>query len=125
MAAFDFGAQAKYVTAWASVSWHSGRPDELARLHGRDGQRQRVRIGIADVLAGKDHQPAAEKPHILAPFEHPRQPIEAGVGIAAADTLDQRTGGVVVVVACRIVADRLALDGVGDQFSIEPQCRWH
>ena len=26
VAAFDFGAQARQVTAWASVSWHSGRP---------------------------------------------------------------------------------------------------
>ena len=26
VAAFDFGAVAMYVTAWASVSWHSGRP---------------------------------------------------------------------------------------------------
>jgi hypothetical protein len=43
-----------------------GQPDELAGLHRRHGQRQRLRIGVADVLAGQDHQPPADEADVFA-----------------------------------------------------------
>ena len=78
-----------------------GQADQLAGLHRRHGQRQRVRIGVADVFAGQDHQAPGEEPHVLAPFEHPRQPIKRRVGIAAANALDQGAGRIVMGVALR------------------------
>ena len=98
-----------------------GQADEFAGLHRGHGQRQRVRIGVADVFAGEDHEPAGEESHVFAPFEHAGEPVDAGVGIAAADAFDQGAGGVVVVVARRIVADGFALDGVGDELAAKPQ----
>ena len=96
-----------------------GQADELAGLHRGDGQRQRVRVGVADIFAGEDYEPAGEESHVLAPFEHAGEPVHAGVGVAAADAFDQCAGGVVMVVARGIVADGFALDGVGDEFAGE------
>ena len=76
-----------------------GQTDELAGLHRGHGQRQRVRVGVADVFAGQDHQPAGEEADVFAAFEHAGEPVDAGIGIAAADAFDQGAGGVVVVVA--------------------------
>ena len=75
--------------------------DQLAGLGRGHGQRQGGRIGIAHVLAGQDHQPPGEEPHVFAPFEHAGQPVQGGVGIAAANALDQRADRVVMGVALR------------------------
>ena len=53
------------------------------------GQVQGRRIGVAHVLAGQDHQSPGEKADVLAPFEHSGEPVQRGVGIAAADALYQ------------------------------------
>jgi hypothetical protein len=60
-------------------------------------------------------EPAGEESHVLASFEHAGEPVDAGVGVAAADAFDQGAGGVVVVVAGGVVANGFALDGVGDE----------
>ncbi len=109
VAAFDFGAQARYVTAWASVSWHSGRPTSSQAWAAATAKRQGRRIGVAHVLAGEDHDPPGEEPHVLAPFQHPRQPVEGRVRVAAANALDQGADRVVMRVALAIVFDRLPL----------------
>ena len=83
--------------------------DQLAGVGGRHRQRQGGRIGVAHVLAGQDHQPPGEEPHVFAPFEHPRQPVQGRVRIAAANALDQRADGVVMGVALAIVLHRLPL----------------
>jgi len=75
------------------------QPDELRRLHRRHCDHQGPRIGVADILAGQDHEPPREKPHVLASLEHPRQPVEARIGVAAPDAFDQGAGTVVVRVA--------------------------
>ena len=119
VAAFDFGAQARYVTAWASVNWHSGRPTNSQACAAATASGRRGRIGIAHVLAGQDHQPPGEEPHVFAPFEHPGQPVEGRVGIAAANALDQRADRVVMRVAVAVVLHRLALDRLLGQLAGE------
>ena len=80
---------------------------------------QRGGIGVAHVFAGQDHQPPGEKADILAPFEHPRQPIQGRVGIAAANALDQRADAVVVRIAVPIVLHRLSLQRFRGQLAGE------
>ena len=53
----------------------------------------------------EDHEPARDEPRVLAGFEHAREPVDAGVGIRAADRLDERGDDVVVLVVA--VVDRL------------------
>ena len=101
-----------------------GQADEFAGLHRGDGERQRLRVGVADVFAREDDEPAGEEPHVFAAFEHAGEPVDAGVGVAAADAFDQGAGGVVVVVAGGVVADGFALDGVGDERCGVSRKRW-
>ena len=76
-----------------------GQADVLDGLGGGDGHQQRLRVGLADVLAGQDDQAAGDEPGVLAGLEHAGQPVEAGVGVGAPDALDERGDDVVVVVA--------------------------
>ncbi len=84
-------------------------------------KRQRLGIGVAHVFTGEDHKATSEKTHVLAPFQHPRQPVQTRVGIASADALDQCAGRVVVRVAELVVRHRLALHAFGGQLARELQ----
>ena len=75
-----------------------GQPDVLDRPSRGVGRQERLRIGEADVLTREDHEPARDEPRVLARFEHAREPVEARVGIRAADRLDERGDDVVVLV---------------------------
>src|SRR5687768_18007067 len=46
----------------------------------------------ADVLAGRDDQPAGHEPWVLAGGQHPGQVVQGGVRVGAADRLDERAG---------------------------------
>jgi hypothetical protein len=83
--------------------------------------RQRHRVGQADVLRGQDDQPAGDEVDVLPRLQHAGQPVDGGVGVAAAHALDQRRDDVVVHVAGPVVEqvpvlhrplDRLGRDGV-------------
>ena len=73
-------------------------PDVLHGLGGGGGQRERQRVGHPDVLGGEDHEATRDEPRVLAGLEHPGQPVEPGVGVGAADRLDERGDDVVVLV---------------------------
>ena len=73
-------------------------PDVLHRLRGGGGQRERQRVGHPDVLRGEDHEATRDEPRVLAGLEHPGEPVEPGVGVGAADRLDERGHDVVVLV---------------------------
>ena len=84
-----------------------GHPDELDRAGRGIGDDERVGVGEADVLGREDHEPARDVARVLARFDHPREPVETGVGIGAADRLDERGDDVVVlVVAVAETAER-------------------
>ena len=80
------------------VELRLGQPDVLDRVRRGGGQRERERVGHADVLGREDHEPAGDEPRVLAGFEHAREPVEPRVGIRAADALDERGDDVVVLV---------------------------
>src|SRR3712207_6937487 len=58
----------------------------------------------AHVLGGEDDEAAGDEAGVLAGGQHPGQPVEAGVGVAPPDALDEGGDDVVVLVAA--VADR-------------------
>ncbi len=61
-----------------------GQPDILHRAGGGLGDEDRLRIGETDVLAREDDHPARDVPRIFAGLQHPREPVEPGVGIGTA-----------------------------------------
>ena len=75
-----------------------GHPDELDRARRRVGDDERVGVGEPDVLGREDHEPARDEARVFARFDHAREPVEPGVGIGAADRLDERGDDVVVLV---------------------------
>ena len=111
---FDLGAVARWTTAWARLSCASGRPTCSSGVGGGHRHDERLRVGLADVLAGQDDQAADDEAGVLAGLEHAGQPVEAGVGVGAPDALDE--GGDHVVVLVAPVAQRLGAErglGVG------------
>ena len=74
------------------------QPDVLDGPGGRVGNEEGLRIGEADVLTREDDEPARDEPRILTRFEHPREPVQARVGIGAANRLDESGDDVVMLV---------------------------
>ena len=83
-------------------------------LLGRHRDLQRLRIGKPDVLGGRDDEPAGDEQRILAGLEHASQPVDGGIGIAAANALDERRHDVVVLVAGAVVQEMPLLQGALD-----------
>ena len=71
-------------------------------------ERERLRLGVADVLGGEDHQPARQEERVLAGREHARGVVERGVRVAGAQALDQRRDDVVVLLAVAVVQQQRA-----------------
>ena len=96
---FDFGASDEVDGRLGEGELRLGEPDQLerARRGGRDEQRARVRH--PDVLARQDDEAPRDEPGRLPRLEHPRQPVERGVGVRPAHGLDERAHLVVVLVA--------------------------
>ena len=71
-----------------------------------------------------DHDAPGDEARVLAGFQHPRQPVDRRVRIAAAHALDEGAGHVVMRVAGRVVVERLALDRILGDFEREvaPAC---
>ena len=83
--------------AWASGMRPSGRPMQLDREATSTATLERARVGVADVLGREDHDAARDEERILARLEHAREPVERGVGVAAAQGLDEGRDDVVVL----------------------------
>ena len=88
--------------------------DVLDRLRGGGRERQRRRVGVADVLGGEDHHPPHDEARVLAALEHHRQVVQRRVRVRAARGLDPGGDVVVVAVALFVVEDRPALQRVLD-----------
>ena len=90
----------------------------MHRVERRVGQQQRVGIGQADVFRRADHEAAGDKLRLLAALNHTRQPVERGVGVAAAYAFDESRDNVVVHLALLVVGGGRGRGGQqrGDQF---------
>ena len=80
------------------VECRFGQADVLDGACSGVGDEDRLGIGHPDVLAREDHEAARDEARVFARLEHPGEPVEPGVGIAAADRLDERRHDVVVLV---------------------------
>ena len=90
------------------------QPYVLHRLRRGHRDDEPHRVGVADVLARGDHDPAGEEARVLASLEHRREVVDGRVGVAPADRLDQRRGEVVVPIARAVVAKGPLSCDVGD-----------
>ena len=82
-----------------------GQANEVAGVMRRDRERQRERIGEADVLGGENHESTRDEPRVFTAGKHFGQPVHRCVGIAAAAALDENGNRIVVLVFVRVVAD--------------------
>ena len=85
-------------------------PDELDGLLCRDGERQRFRIGQADVLACENNDASRDETKIFASMQHFREPIDRALFVGSAHALDKCADRVVVRISDAIVDDRFLLD---------------
>ena len=81
------------------------QPDVLDRLCGGDGDDERLRIGIADVLGGEHDHPPRDEARVLAALEHRGEVEDRCVGVGSAHRLDERGREVVVRIRCLVVDD--------------------
>ena len=81
--AFDLGASASAIMAWARLSRASGMPISCTACAAATAVGQRGRVGQPDVLAGQDDQPAGDEPGVLARLDHPGQVVQGGVDVAS------------------------------------------
>ena len=95
----------------------------LDRLGGCGGNRQRLRVGVADVLGGEDDHAPDDEAGVLATLEHHGQVVQRGVGVRATRGLDPGRGVVVVAVAALVVEDRPPLQGVLGPLQGDPLAR--
>ena len=94
--------------------------DEVARLLRGDGDGQRLRVGVADVLGGEPHQPPRDVERVLAGLEHAREPVHRGVGVAVAHRLVEGGDQVVVLFARLVVEQRPPLDRLPQECLVDP-----
>ncbi len=71
---------------------------------------ERLRVREADVLGREDDQPPRDEEWILPRLEHPREPVDRGVRVAAAHGLDECGDQPVVLIACTVVQQRRVLE---------------
>ena len=67
------------------------------------GDGERLRVGQPDVFRREDDHSPDDEERVLAGLDHSRQPVERGVGVGAANRLDERRDGVVVEVGLLVV----------------------
>ena len=85
-------------------------PDPLHRLICRGRDHDSAGIGVAHILACRDHDPAGNEKRILSGIDHLRHPIERCIGIAPPHALDECGNGIVMfilVIDQRFLLDRL------------------
>ena len=83
-----------------------GQADVLDRLRRRDGDEQRLRVGVADVLGGEHDHPARDEARVLAAFEHRGEVVDRRLHVARPRRLDPGGDEVVVAVAALVVDER-------------------
>jgi hypothetical protein len=58
--------------------------DQLAALHGGDGNRDRLRVPQPYVFGGNTNEPSSNEEGVLASHEHSHSPVQGSIGIRTA-----------------------------------------
>src|SRR2546421_8272528 len=100
-----FDRQVAGVGFWGGCHVNGGLAEGYARFGHADffddvesggGDGKGARVGVADVLGGEDRDAPRDETRVFAGFEHPRDPVDGGVGVGAAHGFDEGGGGIVV-----------------------------
>ncbi len=89
-----------------------GKPHAVESLRAGVHHGDSIRIGEAGVLAGGNQHPPENKARILAGGGHTRKPVHRRVGIAPAQTFDERADNVIMIVAVAVVQHDFFLNGL-------------
>ena len=95
--AFDFGAVARWITAWARLSCASGRPTYSTACAAAVATVSAVGSAMPTSSLAKITIRRAMNRGVLAGDQHPGQPVQRGVHVRAAHALDERADHVVVL----------------------------
>lgn len=96
-----------------------GHTEEFEGLLGGDGDLEGGGVSEADVFGGGNDETSGDETGVFSGVEHFGEPVEGGIGIRAADGLDEGGDGVVVLVAIGVVEDGLLLNGFGGDGEVE------
>ena len=110
--AFDLGARASAITAWARMIRPSGIPMKATASAAATAVGSAVGSASPMSSDGQDHQPAGDESRILPGGDHPGQIVQRGLYIGAADRLDEGTDHVVVLITVAVVADGRLVHGL-------------
>ena len=118
-----FRRQAHIECSLSQVNAALGIANDLGRLKRGLRHQKCLRIGIANILRSLNHNAAGDKLRILPRVDHAREPIDRGIGVAAAHGLDERTDNVIVHVTVFVIRKTAArvsnlhvIDGDGITF---------
>ena len=105
------GAVATWIVAWASAYCASGSPMWSSAWAAATATWSARGSALPDVLGRGDDQAPDDEPRVLAGGDHRGQPVQRGVGVVAAEALDERRHRVVVAVAGAVVGEDALLGG--------------
>ena len=88
------------------------QPHEVHGVLGRHRHLQCLRVRVADVLGREDDHSAGDEERVLPGLDHPHHPVDGGVGVAAAQALDEGGDQVVVLLAGLVVTQGAELEGL-------------
>ena len=97
-----------------------GHAEHVRRILGRHRHRERLRVGVPDVLGREPDEPPRDVHRVLARLEHAREPVDRGVRVAVAHRLVQRRDEVEVLLAGLVVEQRATLEQRRDVGDLEP-----
>ena len=84
--------------------------DTLKGLPATDDDGHGLRIGHADILPGKDGHAPENEARVFPGIDHPGHPVEGGIGVGTAQTLDEGRDGVVMNITVLVIEHGPALD---------------
>ena len=124
-----FWRQAHIECSLSQVNSALGIADDLGRLKRGMCHQKRLRVSVANVLRGMNHNAASDKLRILPSIDHAREPIDRGIGVTTAHGLDERTDDVVVHVAVFVIRKAATRVGNlhvihGDGIALPRRRRW-
>ena len=95
--------QAHIERSLSQVDATLGIANDLGRFKCGMCHQKRLRVGVANILGSLNHNAASDKLGILPCIDHAREPIDRGIGVAAAHRFNKRTDNVVVHVTVFVI----------------------
>ena len=95
------------------------RTEAFIGIPSGDRGRERLRIGKPDIFGGKARETAQQIERILAAVEHPRRPVERGIGIRSPQRFVERADQIVMSFAVLVVNRGSALDDLFQSIAVQ------